>query len=270
MKKSLLFVAAIFAAVAVNAQGTWNCVPSSSAVDDVIATGDGNYQLIETPVQNAKISLCDGGSNWTVKSNITQAENFTGADGVTYSKAYIQGGTNGVAGSLIKDNKTSAHMLFQPEQDGSVYVAAKWGGKKMIYVAELTAAQFEEELAYDATSMDAWKTSIWGKKIQLDGTLGDEFNGTGATPDEMKTNATDVYAAVGFNVKGGNSYLVWVEGSKIMLSGVSYYPGVSLGINGITVDGADNANAPVYNLAGQRVSKDAKGILIQNGKKFIK
>lgn len=30
-----------------------------------------------------------------------------------------------------------------------------------------------------------------------------------------------------------------------------------------------DANAPVYNLAGQRVNKNTKGILIQNGKKFI-
>jgi len=40
------------------------------------------------------------------------------------------------------------------------------------------------------------------------------------------------------------------------------------GINNPTVN-VLNENAPVYNLAGQRVSKDAKGILIQNGRKFI-
>ena len=42
----------------------------------------------------------------------------------------------------------------------------------------------------------------------------------------------------------------------------------SSSIGGITADKED-ANAPVYNLAGQRVSKDTKGILIKNGKKFI-
>lgn len=42
------------------------------------------------------------------------------------------------------------------------------------------------------------------------------------------------------------------------------------GISDIIADKELNANAPVYNLAGQRVSKDTKGILIQNGKKFIK
>ena len=39
-------------------------------------------------------------------------------------------------------------------------------------------------------------------------------------------------------------------------------------INGITVDDAD-ANAPVYNLAGQKVSTSYKGVVIKAGKKFI-
>ena len=43
----------------------------------------------------------------------------------------------------------------------------------------------------------------------------------------------------------------------------------SSGIRNVTVDELDE-NAPVYNLAGQRVSKDAKGIVIQNGKKYIR
>ena len=30
-----------------------------------------------------------------------------------------------------------------------------------------------------------------------------------------------------------------------------------------------DANAPIYNLAGQKVSKDYKGVKIQNGRKFF-
>ena len=37
------------------------------------------------------------------------------------------------------------------------------------------------------------------------------------------------------------------------------------GINSIN---ADDVNAPIYNVAGQRVSKAQKGIFIQNGKKI--
>ena len=35
-------------------------------------------------------------------------------------------------------------------------------------------------------------------------------------------------------------------------------------------NGTVNENVPIYNLAGQRVGKDYKGVVIQSGKKFIK
>lgn len=35
-------------------------------------------------------------------------------------------------------------------------------------------------------------------------------------------------------------------------------------------NGTVNENTPIYNLTGQRVGKDYKGVVIQNGKKFIK
>ena len=44
--------------------------------------------------------------------------------------------------------------------------------------------------------------------------------------------------------------------------------GVTTGVNGITTDEAD-INAPVFNLAGQRVNGNFKGVVIQNGRKFM-
>lgn len=43
--------------------------------------------------------------------------------------------------------------------------------------------------------------------------------------------------------------------------------GTVSGIN--TIEESKAQNAPIYNMAGQRVSSSAKGLLIQNGKKFI-
>ena len=54
--------------------------------------------------------------------------------------------------------------------------------------------------------------------------------------------------------------------NEIFLISVTEHVGT--GINAPMVEEVDE-NAPVYNLAGQRVSKDTKGILIQNGRKFI-
>ena len=44
--------------------------------------------------------------------------------------------------------------------------------------------------------------------------------------------------------------------------------GVTTGVNSITTDETDS-NAPVFNVAGQRVSNSFKGIVIKNGKKFM-
>ncbi|GJG37926.1 hypothetical protein PRLR5067_30930 [Prevotella lacticifex] len=48
--------------------------------------------------------------------------------------------------------------------------------------------------------------------------------------------------------------------------------GEATGISAITADGSIvvNDNAPMYNLAGQRVNDSYKGVVIQNGKKYIK
>lgn len=43
---------------------------------------------------------------------------------------------------------------------------------------------------------------------------------------------------------------------------------VTTGVNGINADKLDT-NAPVFNLAGQRVNNSFKGIVVKNGKKFI-
>ena len=44
--------------------------------------------------------------------------------------------------------------------------------------------------------------------------------------------------------------------------------GIPTGINGIDAN-AEEANAPIYNLAGQKVTKSYKGVVIQNGKKYM-
>jgi len=43
----------------------------------------------------------------------------------------------------------------------------------------------------------------------------------------------------------------------------------STGITAVAADKAADANAPIYNLAGQKVGKSFKGIVVKNGKKFI-
>lgn len=91
----------------------------------------------------------------------------------------------------------------------------------------------------------------------------------------LKSN-TDVFATVGLKVvgeiaKGDYEIPVTPDYSS---GGVSVFPQEPFTVK-LTVDGgtginsinADDVNAPIYNIAGQRVSKAQKGVYIQNGKK---
>ena len=75
-----------------------------------------------------------------------------------------------------------------------------------------------------------------------------------------------VMCYVNFPVEA-KTYMLFCPKSQLGFYGYQFTVG-STGIDDITVDTADE-NAPIYNLAGQRVTKATKGILIQNGKKFI-
>lgn len=94
--------------------------------------------------------------------------------------------------------------------------------------------------------------------------------------------AGNALGVVAFPVyKDAEKYFVNACGSKMTSDGFVFVPGATTisavtftkgggetGINDAVAAKAD-ANAPVYNLAGQRVNANFKGIAIQNGKKFI-
>lgn len=80
---------------------------------------------------------------------------------------------------------------------------------------------------------------------------------------KTKTNITD---GEGFDVTG---ILVTAKLSgNIIKEFAPISAPVPTGINNITTEATD-ANAPAYNLAGQKVGKEYKGVVIKAGKKFI-
>ena len=82
-----------------------------------------------------------------------------------------------------------------------------------------------------------------------------------------------------FDAKAGESYMIFGPNYQFGFRDYSFYPNQSINtyepqdptISGIsTVKAvAQRSNAPIYNLAGQKVAKDFKGIVIQNGKKMV-
>lgn len=80
---------------------------------------------------------------------------------------------------------------------------------------------------------------------------------------KTKTNITD---GEGFDVTG--IFVTAKLSGNIIKELAPISAPVPTGINNITTEAAD-ANAPAYNLSGQRVGKNAKGVLIKNGKKYV-
>ena len=74
---------------------------------------------------------------------------------------------------------------------------------------------------------------------------------------------------VSFPVEAGKTYYAFNQKSQLGLYGFEFTSDETAGIEEIEAGKAEDANAPMYNLAGQAVSKNYKGIVIKNGKKFM-
>ena len=125
-------------------------------------------------------------------------------------------------------------------------------------------------------------------QIAVQGTLADgakaEFNQDLPASTEAKTYMVDIskwgkltqYAYQNLNKPDGEQYgKDDIEATKIVITKVyltsKTVEELTTGTNlsSAVVASKVNANAPIYNLAGQKVNKSYKGVVIQNGKKFV-
>ncbi len=129
--------------------------------------------------------------------------------------------------------------------------------------------------------------SITGKgKVAIQGVLTDgteskdnsiEFDSNEAkvyTFDISKFKTLNVYAFQNLNKPDGEEYgqddieETTIVVNKIYLTSKTVEE-ISTGISSAVIAPKANVNAPIYNLAGQKVDKSYKGVVIQNGKKFV-
>lgn len=187
---------------------------------------------------------------------------------------YSPDGTNG-----LPTNGT--YVTLTPKADGEFTVAA-WvnKGRREVFIvkaSDMCALSFTEG-----------EVTISG---YINGTTGDdgyllyqESIDVEALPTDSGYVAYYDYAIAGtqnnaafayftFDAVGGETYYVFNKSTQIGFSGFTFTTdGTTTGTTGITevvTSTVNDPDAPVYNLAGQRVSATTKGILIKNGKKFI-
>lgn len=209
------------------------------------------YKEIPTP-ETVEVTIKEGFEGTTIASayplDLTQAEGLT---------AYIATGKVGTSKVYIT---TEAVNAVAPAQTGLLIKGA--AGTYQIPVAKPADA---DETAFAANLLvgavegyTPTDTDVAAKTIYR---YGKNASGCGFL---LVSNTTQTVGA-------GKAYLRLTE--EMAAAAAAYgiaFDGVEVtAIEGVAAD-SQNVNAPMYNLAGQRVNKSYKGVVIQNGKKMVK
>ena len=194
---------------------------------------------------------------------------------VNYDKeGILQGETNGM------------FFAFTPAYDGTLDVAIKMGSDKKTYVIELskeiaselgvdklTGAAVVENIGNTCSAVQALVGSGASNPALIGGvgaavTVGSTWDGSAA----INITGTNEYEVISLTATAGNVYIIGCDGSKLMFRGASligYTAGGADGIESVKT-AAVKADAAAYNLAGQKVAADYKGLVIVDGKKMIR
>ena len=232
MKKFFTLIAAVAMAASMNAQGTY-----AVAVGDEVTAGK---QI--TSVANVTLTYMEKAGTAFVVGKATS--NWADAD----FTAYVCGVNNGklVSGA----EPTGCVYKFETVKAGSVTVGVQLGGTKGFHIlgadfAEVAPASYNLPAAKDGASQEFTQNKK-GENI-----IAEKSNGT-----------------VTFSVAEGGTYYVLAAGTRMGFYGFKYVTGTSTGISDIQAPKSSKDGA-TFNLLGQKVANDAKGIVIKNGKKFI-
>ena len=231
MKKFFTLIAAVAMAASMNAQGTY-----AVQVGDKVNAGD---QI--TSVANVTLTYMenDGTAFAVGKKTVNWADADFGA--------YVCGKNNG---KLVKGGEpTGCVYKFETVKAGSVTVGVQLGENKGFHIldadfAEVAPASYNLPSAKDGESQTMTQ------------------NEKGENIVAVKSNGT-----VTINAVAGGTYYVLAAGTRLGFYGFKFTAGTS-GISNINASEAANEGA-TFNLLGQKVASNAKGLVVKNGKKFI-
>lgn len=232
MKKFFTLIAAVAMAASMNAQGTY-----AVQVGDKVNAGDQIKSV-------ANVTLTYMENDGTAFAGGKKTVNWADAD----FGAYVCGQNSGklVSGA----EPTGCAYKFETTKAGSLTVAVQLNANKGFHIlgadfAEVAPASYNLPAAKDGASQKFTQNEK-GENI-----IAEKSNGT-----------------VTFSVAEGGTYYVLAAGTKMGFYGFKYVIGTSTGISDIQAPKSSKDGA-TFNLLGQKVANDAKGIVIKNGKKFI-
>ena len=231
MKKFFTLIAAVAMAASMNAQGTY-----AVQEGDNVKAGD---QI--TSVENITLTYME--NEGTAYAAVKKQTNWADAD----FGAYVCAKSNGklVSGA----EPTGCVYKFQTAKAGSLTVGVQLNGNKGFHILD---AEFAEvaPASYNLPAKNGDSQKF-------------EQNEKGENIIAEKSNGT-----VTFSVAEGGTYYVLAAGTKMGFFGFKYETGTSTGIS--SIEAAAKNDGKTYNMAGQQVSGSFKGLVIKNGKKFVK
>ncbi len=172
----------------------------------------------------------------------------------------------------------------------TAYIATGKVGTKKVYItteAVSAIAPAEEGILVKGASgtyqIPTAKASEADEAAFADNLLEGALNGYAPTDEDVAAKTIYRYgknaSGCGFllvtkttqTVGAGKAYLRLTEEMAAAAAelGISFDGAEATAIEGVTADQLD-VNAPMYNISGQRVDRSYKGVVIQNGKKFMK
>lgn len=266
------------------------------AAGDTVCKSDDVTMSLTFAETYKKTSLTSEGC--VVNQVVIDGQKYMFGDGVT-------GANNAKEADLKQAATKGAIFQFDVSADGYLYVISRLSSTKAVYLADgcadtvryaYSASLFDlatgDNFAYTLPSLED-KPGVFSiydgvKKLltaadtnYVDNTKSLSVAKCYAAAGGVKDMPANTCGVVAFPVKAGGVYLLYGGGTKITCSGFVFIPGatglatvgadyveVENAIKNVTIDELD-ANEPIFNILGNRVSKGYKGICIQGGRKFI-
>ena len=233
MKKFFTLIAAVALAASVNAQGTY-----AVQVGDKVNAGDKI-----TSVENITLTYMENAG--TAFADVKKQSNWADGD----FTAYVCGKNSGklVSGA----EPTGCAYKFETTKAGSLTVAVQLNAAKGFHILD---ADFVEvaPASYNLPAAKDGESQKFTLNVKNENIIAAKSNGI-----------------VTFNVAEGGTYYVFAAGTKLGFYGFKYEVGTSTGISSVNAAAAKK-DGKTYNMAGQEVSSSAKGLIIKNGKKYVK
>ena len=216
-----------------------------------------------------------------------------------YDAGGIQGNSNpkdidgSNSSSSFSKPVSGAYFEFVASGNGYLYYVGKMSSNKAYTVFEegsCLAYEFAMGVADgEALTYDLYDYGDEYGYLTLSGDLASGISNPETINSSTSASSTSGVGYIGFPIYSGCTYQLNANGSKasglgfvtsteeitsIVLtsdnSSITLKGDSSTGITSVKTSTTESdEDAPIYNLAGQRVTKDYKGVLIQNGKKFM-